>query len=150
MLGELESFLPPKIVTAGATTSNGDSQSSNGELQWTTNDFNKPLADAKQGNKRLFIDFTGYTCTNCRWMEVNMFTRPKVREELAKFVRTKLYTDGEGEPYEGFQKMQEEKFSTVALPLYAILDGDGKTIATFPGLTRDENEFIRFLQAGLK
>ncbi len=115
---------------------------------WIENDYEKALAKAKSENKPLFIDFTGYTCTNCRWMETNMFPRPKVKEELGKYVRAKLYTDGEGQPYEGFQKMQEEKFSTVALPLYAIVDGDGKSIVTFPGLTRDENEFVKFLQAG--
>jgi hypothetical protein len=25
-------------------------------------------------NARSFINFTGVTCTNCRWMESNMFT----------------------------------------------------------------------------
>jgi hypothetical protein len=44
--------------------------------------------------------------------------------------------------------MQEEKFSTVALPLYAVVDADGGRIATFPGLTRDEGEFVSFLRAG--
>ena len=37
-------------------------------------------------------------------------------------------------------------FDTVALPYYAIMDADGKTIATFPGLTRNVKEFVDFLQ----
>jgi thiol:disulfide interchange protein DsbD len=81
-------------------------------------------------------------------MEVNMFTRAVVREELMKYVRVRLYTDGEGQPYEGIQQMQQAKFGTVALPLYAVVNGDGNTIATFFGLTRDSLEFVSFLKAG--
>lgn len=147
-LGELESFLPPRtenMMTGSTSVSNGTSAEKD---DWITNDYNAALAKAKAENKALFIDFTGYTCTNCRWMEANMFPKPKVAAELNKYVRVRLYTDGEGEPYEGFQKMQEEKFSTVALPLYAVLDANGNTLATFPGLTRDENVFVKFLQTG--
>ena len=36
-------------------------------------------------------------------------------------------------------------FGTVALPFYAIIDGDGKAVAAFPGLTRNTSEFIEFL-----
>jgi thiol:disulfide interchange protein DsbD len=57
----------------------------------------------------------------------------------------RLFTDGEGEPYEGFQRMQEQRFGTVALPLYAIIDPEDKVVATFEGLTRNENEFVAFL-----
>jgi thiol:disulfide interchange protein len=143
----VEAFLPPKTESSSITGS-GNSTSSNGELDWITNNFEKAVEQAKKEKKAVFIDFTGYTCTNCRWMEANIFPQPKVREELAKFVRVKLFTDGEGEPYESFQKMQEERFGTVALPLYAIVTPEEQTLATFPGLTRDENEFVKFLQAG--
>jgi thiol:disulfide interchange protein len=143
----VEAFLPPKTESSTAVSAAGNTNSS-GELTWITNDFNQAVEQAKKENKAIFIDFTGYTCTNCRWMEANMFPQPKVKEELAKFTRAKLYTDGEGEPYEGYQKMQEEKFGTVALPLYAIVTPEGNKLATFPGMTRDENEFIKFLKAG--
>jgi len=43
--------------------------------------------------------------------------------------------------------MQQEQFSTVALPLYVVLDDDGKPLTTFPGLTRNE-DFVSFLKAG--
>jgi len=77
-----------------------------------------------------------------------MFPKPEVEAELAKFVKVQLFTDGEGEIYEKQQQFQEEKFKTVALPLYAIVDPDGNTKATFPGLTRDKDEFVRFLKSG--
>ena len=44
--------------------------------------------------------------------------------------------------------MQEQRFGTVALPLYAVVDGTGKVLNNFPGLTRDESEFISFLKSG--
>lgn len=142
-LGEIESFLPPAKVAAGATTGGN---SLTGELPWIQNDYVTAMAQAKAENKRLFIDFTGYTCTNCRWMEANMFPKPAVRAELDKFVRAKLFTDGEGEPYEDFQRMQELRFGTVALPLYAIITPDDQVVATFEGLTRSEEEFLAFLK----
>lgn len=142
-LGEIESFLPP-MKQVVASTSGG--QTANGELTWITNDYQAALKQAKDENRRIFIDYTGYTCTNCRWMEANMFPLPAVKTELEKFVRVKLFTDGEGEPYEGFQKMQEERFGTVALPLYAIITPDDQIVARFEGLTRNENEFVGFLK----
>jgi len=35
----------------------------------------------------------------------------------------------------------------VAIPFYAILDPDEHVIATFPGLTRNEQEFAVFLKS---
>jgi thiol:disulfide interchange protein DsbD len=95
----------------------------------------------------MFVDFTGYTCTNCRWMEANIFSRPDVGAELGNFVLARLYTDGEGEVYEQQQAFQEKNFGTVALPLYAVIGPDGKVRATFSGLTRNPGEFIAFLRS---
>jgi thiol:disulfide interchange protein DsbD len=142
-LGEIESFLPPATNVANST---GSSTSPNGELSWISNDYDAVVKQAQAGNKPIFIDFTGYTCTNCRWMETNMFPKPVVRAELEKFVRVKLFTDGDGQPYEGFQQMQEQRFGTVALPLYAILTPADQITATFEGLTRSEKEFVAFLR----
>ena len=108
------------------------------------------MAKGRAENKPIFIDFTGYTCTNCRWMEANMFPRADVKAELSRFVLAKLYTDGSGELYERQQRFEEERFGTVALPFYAIIDADGKTKATFPGLTRNHAEFIDFLRESNK
>lgn len=142
-LGEIESFLPPAKETS---TASGSGSPISSELSWITNNYEAAVKQAEEENKKLFIDFTGYTCTNCRWMEANMFPKPAVRSELEKFVRVRLYTDGEGEPYEGFQRMQEARFGTVALPLYAIISPANEVVATFEGLTRDENEFVSFLR----
>ncbi len=141
-LGELESFLPPDL---GNSSSRFLGAGEN-EPKWMKDDYPGALAKAKAENKRVFIDFTGYTCTNCRWMEANIFPKPEVRAGLEKFVLVQLYTDGEGEVYERQQQMEQDMFGTVALPFYAIMDSDGKAVATFPGLTRNVAEFVEFLK----
>ena len=144
-LGELESFLPIPTEQSLTTANNNGAKSS--EADWLKNDYEAALTRAKAENRSVFIDFTGYTCTNCRWMEVNMFPKAEVQSEMDKFVKVQLFTDGEGEIYEKQQKFQEEKFNTVALPLYAIVNANGNTKATFPGLTRDKEEFVKFLKS---
>jgi thiol:disulfide interchange protein DsbD len=144
-LGTLESFLPP-VGGSPAEVAAGDVPA---ELHWRLNDLPAALALAKQQNRRVFIDFTGYTCTNCRWMESNMFTRPEIKAAMNRFVLARLYTDGDGEMYENQQAMQQQRFGTIALPLYAIVQPDGKTVTTFAGLSRSPNDFLSFLAAGL-
>jgi len=136
-LGELETFLPPPA-------SHRDSYVLN--LNWHVNDLPGAIALAKQSSKPVFIDFTGYTCTNCRWMEANVFSRTEVKAELNRFALARLFTDGEGSVYENQQAYQERTFNTVALPLYAVVAPDGHTIATLPGLTRDPAVFLAFLE----
>jgi thiol:disulfide interchange protein DsbD len=140
----LESFLPPKDQDSISFSGAGSAE----KHAWIENNYEQALETAKAGNKRVFIDFTGYTCTNCRWMEANIFVEKDVESEMSKFVLSRLYTDGEGAIYEKQQKLEQDKFGTVALPYYAIVDGDGNTISTFPGLTRDKQEFIDFLKKG--
>jgi thiol:disulfide interchange protein len=137
-LGELEPFLPP----AGA---NATGVANANEVSWILNDFAAASARARAENKFVLIDFTGYTCTNCRWMEANMFPREAVRAELDKFVRVRLFTDGQEESNVRQQAFEEQQFKTVALPLYAVVGPDGKTRATYLGMTRDEHEFTKFL-----
>lgn len=74
-----------------------------------------------------------------------MFPRAEVERELERFVRVRLFTDGSDESNARQQKLQEEKFNTVALPLYAVVDPDGNTRGQFLGMTRKSDEFIAFL-----
>ena len=144
-LGTLESFLPP----VGGEPPPVNSADVPAELNWRLNDLPGALAVARQQKRRVLIDFTGYTCTNCRWMEANMFTRPEVKVAMNRYVLARLYTDGDGDIYDKQQAMQQQRFGTIALPLYAIVDPDGKAVATFAGLTRSPNAFLSFLSTGL-
>jgi thiol:disulfide interchange protein DsbD len=142
-LGDLEAFLPPPDISEGASL--GAAGHSDQSLGWILNDQPAALAKAKQTGKLVLIDFTGYTCTNCRWMESNIFGRPDVAAALDQYVLSRLYTDGQGALYEKQQDFQERQFGTVALPLYAIVDANGRTVRTFAGLTRSPAEFLAFL-----
>jgi thiol:disulfide interchange protein DsbD len=145
-LGELEAFLPPPEQGAVTSATDGTgADSASAEPHWILNDYVAAKAEATKENKPIFIDFTGYTCTNCRWMEANMFPRPEIQAAMSKFVLVRLYTDGAGKLYEDQQAMQNDRFGTVALPLYVLLSKDGATISTFPGLTRNPAEFLAFL-----
>ena len=138
-LRQIEAFLPPSTPVASLAAGGGTVPT------WLLNDYDAALKTARGSGKLVFVDFTGYTCTNCRWMEANIFSRPDVGAELGQFVLARLYTDGEGAIYEKQQAFQEQTFGTVALPLYAVMDVDGKVRATFSGLTRSPAEFIEFL-----
>jgi len=140
-LGELESFLPPKNAESRFNVLGNKAE----ESKWIVNNFDEAVRQAKAENKHIFVDFTGYTCTNCRWMEANIFPLPEVKREMDQFVLVRLYTDGEGDVYERQQAMEQDTFGTVALPFYAVMDTDGKPTATYPGLTRSSSEFIDFL-----
>lgn len=119
-------------------------------MKWIKNDLDAARLRSRAENRPIFIDFTGYTCTNCRWMEANVFPKAEVEAELSKFVLVQLYTDGEGEVYQRNQQLEQEMFGTVALPFYAIVDSDLRTIASFPGLTRNVPEFVDFLKKAEK
>ncbi len=95
----------------------------------------------------MFVNFTGYACTNCHWMKANMFTRPEIAGALKNFVLVELYTDGEDDASQLNQKLEQNKFKTVAIPYYAILDADENVIATYPGATRDAGAYLAFLQS---
>jgi thiol:disulfide interchange protein DsbD len=94
----------------------------------------------------VFVSFTGYACTNCHWMKANMFTRQEVIGALKEYVLVELYTDGTDEASRLNQELQEKKFSTIAIPFYALVDGEENVVATFPGLTKKAEEFVAFLQ----
>jgi thiol:disulfide interchange protein DsbD len=146
-LGEIESFLPPMHEGAVASVFAGGTGAE--KLDWISNNYDQALAKARAERKPLFVNFTGYTCTNCRWMEANMFSRPDVRRGLSQFVLAELYTDGSGKLFEDQQNFQQQKFGTVALPFYVIVNDNGDTLATYAGLTRDPNEFLSFLSHGI-
>jgi len=144
-LGGLEAFLPPDTAQGSANAIGGPQSGSETEVHWVINDYDGALAAAKRDNKPVFIDFTGYTCTNCRWMEANVFSRPEISEQLKRYICVRLYTDGDGDLFQRQQNLQQQKFGTVALPFYATLRSDGSVSDTFPGLTKSPSAFLAFL-----
>jgi thiol:disulfide interchange protein len=136
-LGDLDAFVPEgsSAVLQGSTAS-----------KTYKNQLDAALSAARAENKLVLVNFTGYACTNCHWMKANMFTRPEIQSALQDFVVVDLYTDGTDAESEKNQKLEDRKFSTVSIPFYAILDTNQNTIATFPQLTRNPQEFLSFLK----
>jgi thiol:disulfide interchange protein len=143
-LGNVEAFIP---VQAKGIALLGGGGGESAAPAWMKNQYKEALARARAENKLVFINFTGYACTNCHWMKANMFPRPEVTGLLKDFVLVDLYTDGTDAPSEQNQQLEEKRFGTVAIPFYAIVDPDERTIATFPGLTRNASEFVTFLKS---
>ena len=128
-LGEMEAYLPP---------------SKSGWME----SYEKALDLAKRENKPVFINFTGVTCTNCRWMEKNMFPNPAVKKELGNYVLVELYTDKQSKEDQDNQSLQQKLTGTVALPVYLTVAPDGHVISKFESSTRQTEEFLNFLRKG--
>jgi len=57
-------------------------------------DFDKGLAHAKQVNKPILLDFTGWACVNCRKMEENVWSEPDIYPILKnEYILISLYID---------------------------------------------------------
>ena len=138
------------------------------EVHAAFNDYDLGMAYAKQTNKPVLIDFSGYGCVNCRKMEASVWTDPRVKQKLeTEFVLITLMLDDKAKlktPItitengkekrlrtvgEKWSYLQRSKFGVNAMPFYVILDHDGKPLA--PSYAFDENvtRYIQFLDSGL-
>ena len=147
-LGELDAFLPPRNYGSSASFASFFGKVPERQEKWLTN-YQEALEQAEEQNRPVFIDFTGYTCTNCRWMESNIFTLNEVQSLFSQFILVQLYTDGIKQEHEENLRFEQERFGTIALPLYAVMSSQDEVISTFPGLTRNSEKFIGFLKDGL-
>ncbi|WP_456427228.1 protein-disulfide reductase DsbD family protein [Rhodocaloribacter sp.] len=151
-LNKLDAYLPPRQGTdvsllASFAASTGGGAASENEA-WIVDDIEAAFAEARASGKPVFIDFTGYTCTNCREMEANVFPRAEVAERFARdYVLLRLYTDDltRGEEFLNYQLALT---GTVALPTYAVVDPvTEKLIVKRSGLL-DAEAFVAFLDRG--
>jgi thiol:disulfide interchange protein DsbD len=145
--GLIDSYLPPKLHSSMVESSNSNSSQDPDSYHWFY-ELEDGFSAAISNGKPIFVDFTGYTCTNCRWMETNIFTLSEVKSRFNEFNLVSLYTDG-GNNYREKQQYEIDRFGTAALPYYVILSPEDEILATFPGLTRDKNKFLNFLDKGL-
>src|SRR5690606_5772768 len=84
--GWLDGWLPPVEMAAAA---GGDAPG----LAWS-HSLAEGRARAEREGKLVFVNYTGYTCTNCRYMEGGVFPDRRVRPLLDQMVLVELYTDG--------------------------------------------------------
>lgn len=140
-----------------------------GEVHAQTMDYEIGIAMAKQQNKPVLIDFSGYGCVNCRKMEASVWTDPRVKDILEKdYVLITLMVDDKTKLPEiieveengrttrlktvgdKWSYLQRHKFGANAQPYYVALDHEGKPLG--PSYAYDENvgKYLEFLQEGLK
>ena len=57
-------------------------------------DFEEGIAAAKEANKPILLDFTGWACVNCRKMEENVWSEPDIYNLLKnEYILISLYVD---------------------------------------------------------
>lgn len=131
-------------------------------------DYDEALATAKEVNKPVIIDFTGWNCVNCRKMEANVWTDPKVAALLnQEFVMVELFVDDRTElakeeqyvsDYSGKNintigkknsDFQASRFNSNSQPLYVIVDTEGNVLLPPSGADYDANSYANYLQKGI-
>ena len=152
-LGIWDAWLPPKqatdvsVVSALASVGASSSQTSADE-GWLSS-YEQAVMEAEAEGVAIFIDFTGYTCTNCRAMESNIFPLASVQERFDQMKLLKLYTDG-GKDAQTNQQLQFKLSGNVALPTYVILDPSTELVLSQELGYVSEEKFIGFIDQGLQ
>jgi thiol:disulfide interchange protein len=130
-------------------------------------DYDKALAYAKQTGKPLMIDFTGWSCVNCRKMEEKVWVDPSVLSMLRNdYVLVSLYVDDKKELPENLQYIsattnrkvktlgnkwsdfQTSRFKTNSQPWYVLLDHQERELVSPIGYTPDIGEYTKYLEMG--
>ncbi|MDH8702027.1 thiol:disulfide interchange protein [Dysgonomonadaceae bacterium PH5-43] len=140
-----------------------------GEVKPQFHDYEEGMAYAAKHNKPVLVDFTGYGCVNCREMEAAVWSDPRVKGIIDNdYVLISLYVDDKTKLSETIQVeeygktsklrtvgdkwsyLQRYKFGANAQPYYVLLDNEGKPIAPWRAYNTNIDEYIQFLQDGLK
>jgi thiol:disulfide interchange protein len=134
------------------------------------NDFEAGLAYAKKVGKPVMLDFTGWGCVNCRRMEENVWSDPRVLKRLREnVVLISLYVDertplADDQQYVSektgrkiknvgnvWTEFQETNFQAVSQPYYIFLNHDSmKPLIEPAAYDPDINKFIDWLDRGVK
>ena len=126
----------------------GSSLQTSADEGWLSS-YKQALEEGRAEKRAIFIDFTGYTCTNCRAMESNIFPLTSVQERFEQMKLLKLYTDG-GKDAQANQQLQFKLTGNVALPTYVILDPLSEQVLSQELGYVSEEKFLVFLDQGLQ
>ena len=130
--------------------------------------FEDAMKLAREQNKPIMIDFTGWACVNCRKMEENVWPKAAVKEQMNKFVLVSLYVDDKKElPVEQqflyktkdgvnrkivtvgdkWATFQSENFGAVSQPWYVLITPDGQLLNPPVGYT-PKDAYASWLSCG--
>ena len=127
-------------------------------------DYEQGMACARKQNKPVFIDFTGHGCVNCREMEANVWSDPRVLERLRNnFLVIALYVDDKSDlpesewitsTYDGkvkktlgkkYADFQITRYGVNAQPYYVLLDGKEQLLVQPRAYDLNADRFVEFL-----
>ena len=161
-LKSISAFAPP--------TSTQDFSLFEGDVHAQVDDYDEGIALAKQLNKPILLDFSGYGCVNCRKMEAAVWTDPEVKSKIDNdYVLVTLMVDEKKElpqPIKVVEKdgtertlrtygdkwsyLQRSKFGANAQPFHVLVDTEGKPLNHEFVYKEDVPGYRKFLDTGKK
>ncbi len=142
-LGWIDSYLPELPAQASAGGAGGGLAT--GPV-WMKNQLPEALERAKGENKLVLVNFSGYACTNCKWMDANVFPRPEIMDAMKDLVPVELFVDGSDKASEDNANFELQHFKVADMPYYALLDSKQNVVATFADRATDPQQFLAFLK----
>lgn len=157
-LSFLSGFPPPETYSVYQKGSKGTHA-----LQPIVNDLDLAFKKAKELNKPILIDFTGWACVNCRKMEEQVWVKPEIAAVIReKYILVSLYVDDKkllpleertesiqtvGDKWAAFQATH---FKQVTQPLYVAVSAEGKLLTRPVGYTPDAGKYLQWLECGVE
>ena len=130
--------------------------------------YNEGMEYAKNSEKPVLLEFSGYGCAESRKMEASVWTYPRIKHLLnQEFVVIRLMVDDktklpkaeiisiDGKPTkittfgEKWQALQQIKFGSESQPYQVILTPKGDPLSSAYGYSIDIKQYINFLNNGL-
>jgi len=177
----ISGFPPPMFYTEGWTIGgNGGNVSSENILEGSDpshcphnlscfHDYNVGLEQAKKLNKPVLLDFTGWSCVNCRKMEDKVWVDPRVLKLLREdYILISLYVDDktklkESEMYVSettgkkiktignkWSDFQTTKYKTNSQPYYVLMNHNEENLIEPIGYEPDIDIYLEYLEKGLE
>lgn len=131
--------------------------------------YDEGIAAAKIANKPIMIDFTGYSCVNCRKMEDNVWVQPDIFQLINdNYTLISLYVDDkaklpEAEQYidaisqkkvttwgQKWSYLQRDMIQTNAQPYYVITNHTAQLLAPPSAYEPNVAKYKAFLECGIK
>lgn len=175
----ISAFPPPQTYSESPTGFFGSSaEVSKGDLPdgakigehgiITFTDYEKGLAHAKEVNKPIMLDFTGFACVNCRKMEINVWSDERVLSVLKnEVVLISLYVDDKRDLPKDQQYVSKEtgkevvtignkwtdfiitRYKTNTQPYYVLTDLKEQKLNEPISYTPNIDEYLAWLKDGV-
>ena len=130
--------------------------------------YDEALSSADEHSMPVFVDFSGFGCTNCRKMETAVFENSEVEKLIQEnFVMVKLMVDDRkplAQPMnvvengkkltlttvgERWSYLQRYKFAANSQPYYVVVNSKGDMLSGPYSYNEDIEKFLNFLQKGV-